>query len=442
MCRTVRSEGPSPPTGKDPEGRFAVADPGKEWRRGHRIPVVPSFDGYRAYAILGVCLFHIFQISGAFAAAGDSALGVIFWGVLPRSLDVLFIVSGFVIYLPTVVRDGDFGRVNAFAIRRAARLVPAYYVTLLIALLLLAFVSTSPGVPDPGTIAAHFAVLQTPALLFVDQFRLGLGVVPPVWTLSVEVGFYVVLPFLAVWYFRHPLVGLIVAAAIVVVWRELGEHAASVASLFGADLNHDAENRLRTFYASQFPSWTLALGTGMTGAWAYVRLRDRFSAERLAKLAIWGTGTAGALLILEIYLAGHGAVHDVSPFEGLFARESLLVTLGYPVVLGTVLVGFSLLPERAQLPCSASPIRWIGDISYAIYLIHFAVIWFVFKEFSLPGGGTVLAVLAWSAIVYPVSIGYAYLSARFLERPVRRWAHRFGRRAQEQPTGRLAVKAG
>src|SRR5262249_55572056 len=156
---------PNAPPGTDPEERFAVADPGKEWRRGHRIPVVPSFDGYRAYAILFVALFHIFQITGAFTAAGDSAVGVISWGILPRSLDVLFIVSGFVIYLPTVVRDGDFGSVSAFAIRRTARLVPAYYVTLLVAILLLAVVSSSAGVPDAGTITAHFAVLQTPVLL-------------------------------------------------------------------------------------------------------------------------------------------------------------------------------------------------------------------------------------------------------------------------------------
>jgi peptidoglycan/LPS O-acetylase OafA/YrhL len=151
---------------------------------------------------------------------------------------------------------------------------------------------------------------------------------------------------------------------------------------------------------------------------------------------------AAAALCVLIYLAGHGAVHDVSPFEGLFIRESLVVTLGYPLVLGAVLVGFSLIPERAQLPCAAPAVRWIGDISYAIYLIHFAVIWLVSREFSLPTDGSILAVLAWSAIIYPVSVGYAYLSARFLERPVRRWAHRFGRRAEDKPTARLAVKAG
>jgi peptidoglycan/LPS O-acetylase OafA/YrhL len=366
---------------------------------------------------------------------------VLFWGILPRSLDVLFIVSGFVIYLPTVVRDGDFGRVSSFAIRRAARLVPAYYVTLLIALFLLAVVPSSLAMPGAGAIAAHLAVLQTPALLFVDNFQLGFGVAPPVWTLSVEVGFYLVLPLVAVWYFRHPLVGLVLAAGIVLAWRELAHHPDSVASLIGTDLSSHADTRIFTFYANQFPSWVLALATGMTGAWAYVRLRDRFSRERLERLAIRGTFIAGVVLAFEIYLAGHTAVHDVFPFEGLFARESLLITFGYPITLGAVLVGFALFPERAQFPCAAPAIRWIGDISYAIYLIHFAVIWFALQEFSLPGDGSVLAVLAWCALVYPVSIAYAYLSARFLERPVRRWAHRYGRRAQA-PTETAPARAG
>lgn len=437
----MRSVTPNPTEGTDPEARFAVSDPGKEWRRGHRIPVIPSFDGYRAYAIIFVCLFHIFQASGAFGAAGRSALGLVYWGILPRSLDVLFIVSGFVIYLPTVVREGDFGRVSAFAIRRAARLVPAYYVTLLISLLLLAVVPSPYKIPDAGTITAHFLVLQTPALFLVNNFRLGFGVVPPVWTLSVEVGFYVVLPLVAVWYFRHPLVGLISAAGIVVIWRELAKHADTVAHLFGADLTPDAAHRILTFHANQFPSWTLALATGMTGAWAYVRLRDRFPRKQLEKLAIRGTLVAGLLLVLEIYLAGQGAVHDVFPFEGLFARESYLVTLGYPLALGAVLLGFALLPERAQWPCATPAIRWIGDISYAVYLIHFAVIWFALREFSLLSDGSFLAVLEWCAIVYPVSILYAYVSARLLERPVRRWAHQFGRRAQAR-TDTAPVKAG
>jgi peptidoglycan/LPS O-acetylase OafA/YrhL len=418
---------------RDPEADFAVADPGKEWRRGHRIPVIPAFDGYRAWAILGVVLFHVFQVAGSFAAAGDSALGVVLWGALPRTLDLLFIVSGFVIYLPTVVRDGDFGRVSSFAIRRAARLFPAYYVALLIAIVLLAAVPASDGVPGAGTVVAHFTVMQTPALLFVEGFDLGLGVVPPVWTLSVEVCFYLLLPFIAAVYFRHPISGLAVVASITVAWTILGQNADWAAGLAGVDLSAASQNRIESFYASQFPEWATAIACGMTGAWAYVTLRDRIPRERLERIAMWGTVLAALCFCALVYLAGREAVDDPSKFEGLFGRQSLLITLGSPVALTAILVCFALMPARLQLPCSVPPIRWLGDVSYGIFLIHFAVIWLLLEGSSLAADGRFETTLVWCAIVYPVSIAYAYLSARFLERPVRRWAHRFGRRAEAEP---------
>jgi peptidoglycan/LPS O-acetylase OafA/YrhL len=408
-------------------GAHPSLDAGKEWRGRRGIPIIPALDGYRGLAIIGVVLFHVLQVSRVFNAAGDSAFGVLLWGILPRTLDALFMVSGFVIYLPTVARGGDFGRVSTFAIRRAARLVPAYWLSLAIALLLLATVTPSPGIPSVGVILAHLAILQTPALLVVNHFPLGFGVVPPVWTLSVEVGFYVVLPLVAVAYFRHPLIGLAAAAAIVVAWHVAANNADAIAGLFGTDLSEAAKNRISLYYGSQFPSWALAIAAGMTGAWAYVRLRDRLPPALLERRATAATAAALAVLGLFIYLAGHDAVTDPSPFNGLFARQSLLVALGYPLALGAVLIGITLMPARLQRPATAPAVRWTGDISYAIYLIHFAVIWFALRELSLPEDGTAWAALTWCALVYPVSIAYAYLSARFLERPVRRWAHRFGR---------------
>lgn len=415
----------------DREAQFSVADPGKAWRRGHRIPVVPSFDGYRAYAILGIVLFHVFQVSGVYAAAGSSALGVILWGVLPRCLDALFIISGFVIYLPTAARGGNFGPISSFAIRRVCRLVPAYYLALLISALLLATVPDSGGLPGFGSIGAHLTMMQTPALLLADNFKLGFGVIPPVWTLSVEAGLYITVPLIAAQYFRHPLAGLLVAAGIVVAWRELALHAGDLTTFVGTSLSPDAEGRIDTYYASQFPSWALAFACGMTGAWAYVRLRDRFPARSLQRGALWVLVAALAVLGLFIYLAGHDAVTDVSPFRGLYARQPIAIALGYPFFLAAVLICLALTAERIQRPVTASPVRWIGDISYTIYLIHFAVIWFALRELSLPQLGNLGSALAWSAFVFPLAIAYAYMSARFLERPIRRWAQRYGRRAQE-----------
>ena len=426
-------------TSPDPEAQFAVADPGKAWRRGHRIPVVAAFDGYRGWAVLGVVLFHTLQVSGALVAMGGSKLGVLSWGILPRTIQVLFIVSGFVIYLPTVARDGDFGSLRSYAIRRTARLIPAYYVVLLIAVLLLLTVAPSSGLPDAGTVATHLVVQETPALLFVDHFRLGFDVVPPVWTLSIEVAFYVILPLLAVRYYRHPLAGLLAAAAIVVAWRVLALNSDDVAHLLGTDISPETYGRIETFYASQFPSWVLAIATGMTGAWAYVRLRDRFEPARLARAAVWVTGLALLVLAALVYLQGKSAVGDVARFEGLFAHEPILLVLGTPLVLGVLLVALTLTPAFVQRPVTVPAIRWLGDVSYGIYLIHLAVIWVALHELSLPTDGGVGAALAWCAVVYPASILYAYLSARFLERPVRRWAHRYGRRAQARPAEAGAV---
>jgi peptidoglycan/LPS O-acetylase OafA/YrhL len=404
--------------------------------------VVAAFDGYRGWAVLGVVLFHVFEISGAFIAMGDSALGVLSWGILPRSIQALFITSGFVIYLPTAARNGNFGRLSPFVIRRAARLIPAYYVVLLLALVLLATISNSPGLPGAGTVAAHLAILQTPALLVSDNFQLGFGVVPPVWTLSVEVGFYIVLPFVAARYFRRPIVGLLMAAGILVAWRVLADHSDGVAHLLGAGLSPDAHKRIATFYANQFPSWVFSIAVGMTGAWAYIQLRDRVEPARLARIAGRVAAVALVALVGLVYLEGREAVTGPTGFEGLFARESVLLLLATPLVLGILMVAVTLTAERVQRPATSPTMRWVGDVSYGIYLIHFAVIWVVLHEFSMPGGGGIGGVLAWSAVVYTTSIAYAYLSARYLERPIRRWAHRYGRRAQKAPPGQAAVKAG
>ncbi len=421
----------TPEPARDPEAGFSVADPGKEWRRGRGIPIVPSFDGFRALGVIFVVFSHILLVAGVLWTLPDNLYGTMFAGAIPRiPLMTLFIVSGFVIYLPTVAREGDFGRVSAFAIRRLARIIPAYWVVLGIALILIAVVPSNTGMPGPGMIATHLAFLQTPALLFQDDYALGFGVVAPVWTLSIEIAFYIVLPFVAVAYYRRPFVGLVVTGVIATVWRLLAENSADVAGLFGVHLGDAAANRLDIAYASQFPTWAFSIAAGMTGAWCYVRVRDRWDADLLARRALW---TAGLLLIplgALVYIGGHTAISGPPTFNGEFARQPIVVAFGLPVTLTAIFVALTLTSARVQRPLANTPLRWTADISYGIFLIHFAVIWFALRKFSLPHDGSILTVIEWSVVVYPLSFVYAYLSARFLERPVRRWAHRYGRRQQ------------
>lgn len=409
------------------EAEFSASDPGKAWRRGQGLPVVPAWDGYRAWAILGVVLFHVFFVTGILLTSLHPAWGLFTWTFLPRGIEVLFIVSGFVVYLPTIARDGDFGRVGAYAIRRCARILPAYWLALVVALLLLAVVSGSPGVPGVGPVVEHFTMLQTPALLWDQSFPLGLRVIAPVWTLSPEITFYIVLPFVATFFFRRPLWAVVAAAAVVVAWHLIGHNPDTVAGWFGGSLSQASQDRIARYYASQFPNWIFAFAMGMLGAWAYVRIRDRWPADLIERRAAVATVLGLLAWAPFVYLAWHSAVGDS---QGIYAHESLWVTFGYPAALAATMVALSLAPKWMQWPVANGGIRRIADISYGVYLIHFAVIFFLLHEFALPHDRSLWAVIVWSAIVFPISLGYGYLSARFLERPVRRWAHRFGRRQQ------------
>ena len=243
--------------------------------------------------------------------------------------------------------------------------------------------------------------------------------------------FYLVLPFVATWYYRRPFLGLALAAAFAIAWRLLATHADGAASLVGADFSAAADLRINTYYASQFPIWSLSIAAGMTAAWCYVKARDRWSPEVVVKRAKQGALVALAVLTGLVYLGGHEVATSPNTFNGEFAHQSIVVTLGVPIALAGLFLALVLLPPRWQRPIANGPLRWTADISYGIYLIHFAVIWFALREFSLSHDGSLLTVVEWCLVVFPASFAYAYVSARFLERPVRRWAHRYGRRGQD-----------
>lgn len=423
-----------------PERSQAEPDPGKQSRASAGIPVIPSLDGFRAYAILAIVLYHAVLFSAIYLTEAGTRFGesLTFLGL---AVDVLFIISGFVVFLPTVARGGEFGSIGAYAIRRAARLVPAYWLVLVILIILIA--ATPPhdppnlgfgptlGFPGIDSILAHFAFLQTPLAMLDSSSPIGLGVNGPVWTLSLELGFYLVLPFIADAYFRHPWWGLAAAAAITLAWHGLFANLDTFAPLLGIEEGSPREAQVILQSDYQLPGWAFSFGAGMTAAWAFVRLRATADPDRLRHWA----SLIQPVSIIAVLVAAHlcyrygivPAIGKEAPTTAGIGRRAPLVTMGFTLSLTTLILATAFARPVQQILWSNRVIRWMADVSYGTYLAHFVVMTYLLVAFAPPQTGTVADFLMWFALAVPIAVLYGYLSARFLERPIRRWAHRYGR---------------
>jgi len=414
------------------ERAATATDPGKQFRAAAGIPIVPAMDGFRAFAILAIVLFHLAYYT---LALNSPAARVLTWGTLPNLVDALFIVSGFVVFLPTVVRQGRFGSLRAYALRRGARLLPAYWVALVVVLVLIVLWprSPAPALPSLPEVGAHLAVLQMPAL-FVDQsFAIGLGIDGPLWTLSVEITFYLLLPLVAGLYFRHPLIGLAGAALVTLAWKAGILYLNEIASLLGLSADGPTLALTRIAADGQFPAWAFSFGLGMTGAWAYVRLRARHGSERLARWALPAQIAALAGLAVSAYGIGLAALTNDSVIAHSLGRRDPAVSMLFSASLAAFMLATALGSRRLQWPFAIPVVRSLGDISYGIYLIHLPVILLlVALLFGVDEPALRFPLVLATAI--PVTVAYGWASARFLEGPIRRWAHRYGQRAQAEPT--------
>jgi peptidoglycan/LPS O-acetylase OafA/YrhL len=118
------------------------------------------------------------------------------------------------------------------------------------------------------------------------------------------------------------------------------------------------------------------------------------------------------------------------PLAPTIARNEIWLALSIPIAITAFMLATAFAPWRAQAPFATRWVRKLGDISYGIYLIHFPVI-LILPAVLIAIGLTGVSSSFWilTPIAVALSVGYGYLSGHYLEQPIRRWAHRFGRRA-------------
>lgn len=397
-------------------------DAGKVRRAASGIPIVPALDGFRGFAVLGIVIFHTLQNAAVNMGPDGGGIGRAVWAIDPGAtcLNTLFIVSGFVLFLPTAARDGRFGKLSSFAVRRGARLIPAYFLVLTLMLVLIATVPFDPPIPFPsvGNIALTYTTLEVPAEFFNHYYFLGFEMNRAIWTLAPEVTFYVLLAIFATRWFRHPFIGLAITAVIGVVWRILFMNLDSVTALLGNEISPGRAGELYLAAEIQFPFWAFSFGVGMTMAYLATRRHAQKISIDHSLARIVQVGAVAAFVAIA-------AIAAIARPESILYSPPLGIL--YVAAIGLFMTATIFSSERWQWPFTNGPVRWLGDISYGVYLIHLVIITCLARLVPMPRGGADAAIV-WLLAVIPLAILWGYLSARLVERPVRAWASRWGAR--------------
>ena len=364
-------------------------------------PQVPVLDTFRGLAAVGILLYHCWLLSGEPALGGGPARDVLSAGFLAVTL--FFVLSGFVLFLPVARRDGEFGSVRAYARRRVARVVPAYYLVLAVCLLAYPLLTTGPmdGRVTWEALLAHGVFAQQEARLLPGYSgALGFAVDPVVWTLSLEALFYLVLPLVAGWFWRWAWQAVVLAVVVGVAGRlALGDVAGSPEE---------------SVLLSSFPLHLTDFAAGMAAALLFVR-------RRVAPgVALAGGVVCGLLAFGLVAAAGGADAGDVR--DGV--RGDALLMAAVPLLFGGLVLGMALAPERVRGALSVAPLRWVGTVSYGVFLAHYPLLLFARTTLDFDHDGSRGAFLALTAFALPASLVVGWLSWVAVERPARAWARR------------------
>ena len=372
---------------------------------------IPAIEGLRGVAVLWVMVFHYLALrEGKFDDAFIAF--VISWRPLEAfakngylGVDLFFLITGFLLTLPWF-RHADAGLPapdwRSFYARRARRILPAYYVQLVILFFVVLplmypriWIQSTPFVV--GNLGAHFTFLHYTSPLTSSSMTVN----GALWTLAIEFQYYLLLPLVAPLFVRWPWRSLLAAAAIAAGWRWLAwndlDFLANAYLKLGAKAGV-TEKEVRHLIETQLPAWSLHFALGILAGRAWMLRR----AKVIEGVARWMPAVAAAAAVLGLYAV-------------LRNGTALLGQMGWVAFPMLIAVGFAAVvswrsPVLSRLAASW-PLAALGRISYSAYLYHLPVL-LLFNAF-LPGAGGWFAFPLWFAIVV---LGAA-VSYRFVELP-------------------------
>ena len=307
-----------------------------------------SVDAIRALAALPVLVFHAYQYSryGPDAAWPLDGLRHQTLMVFPLGVDLFFVLSAFLLGLPyarAALGSGPPRRARVVLLRRAARLLPLYYITVL-----LVWGFTNPTLPgDWRDLLLHltFTHVYSDEKIFFSN--------GPAWSLAVEMHFYLLLV----------VIGAIAQRQV----ARLRSRRARLAALYGGIA-------ALVVISNAYRWWAVYVAHAHYEQWSYWF-------NPLAKLDVFAIGLAFAVLVADgrrlrtkparygVGLLGAGVIVAVTLTQPL---NTTISTWWHPMfAFGSILlIAASAIDNAGPVPAVLRwrPLVWTGVISYSLYL--------------------------------------------------------------------------
>lgn len=391
---------------------------------------LPYLDTVRAFALAWIVTMHIWQAAGRpplELPVPFTGLAIPLDDVMPggdAGVDLLFLLSGLLLslsFFDAHLRGRPSPSLLRYAKSRTLRIIPGYYACLFLMLLFL-----TPAYIGPGevyswrgleTLGAHLAFLQLCFPLASQSWHVN----QPLWSLTVEAMFYLVLPLMVMPFrTRFWLLAVPGFVALSLLWMLLCLESFDGWVDYwrqGHHLWRHNPDFARFMLSKQFPAHlgTFAMGILL----ARVHTMHRLGVDAGPWFAALTSRWAGrAYLAAGLALTWVSLHSEFSPDgSGFKVMNFYLRHLKYGLSFSLVIAGLMFAGPLVRAVLLPAPLRVGGIIGYSIFLWHQPL---VVLYSSYPGFGNLPETWKWKYLVmfvWPATLALAFFSYCLIERP-------------------------
>ena len=315
-------------------------------------------DGIRALAILIIVWYHLWQQSWLIPNFGFISLDIV-----PRYgfllVDMMILISSFCLFIPyakVLVYKEKMPSTKEFYIKRMARIMPSYYLALIISVIFIIIAGKGFNSTFLKDTLMHVFFVNNwsmDSLVYTSYF----GVL---WTVALEVQFYILFPFIAKSFVKRPVISYIVMMAIGLIGTYI--------------VKQNVNDSNMAFYVNHFLTFITVYANGILASWFYISHTK--NKKRTKESDLFFMVISIFMVIIYTFLVKSIGTGNVQIWQ---INNRLLISLVFMVFIISTLLASKIY----QKIFNNRFMRFIAIISFNLYIYH-SFIALKLREYRIP----------------------------------------------------------